>query len=276
MELVKQTLKQINFLRYPGSKRRIFKSLVHYLPPSNTIKGRFVDPFVGGGIVFFSMQYKNALLSDLNKDLIDLYRGIQIDPIRVWEKYSAYPETKKCYYQTRDAKVDSLGLIERAAKTLYLNRTCFKGMWRYNAEGKFNVGYGGQDRRWAINKEDLMEISRLLRGVQLLDGDFEMIVDQCRAGDFIFIDPPYQPGQREMGYQHYLLNSFTYKDHVRLQEAISRASHRGVLWVMTTSSHPDITNLFKDCMVICLPKDPHKRLHNIEDSGEVLIRQRLL
>ncbi len=90
-------------------------------------------------------------------------------------------------------KVSKLDLITRAARTLYLNRTCFRGWWRYNAQGQFNVGYGGQGRRWAITEDDLIAVSRKLENATLQDGDFENVINSSQSGDFVFVDPPYQP-----------------------------------------------------------------------------------
>jgi DNA adenine methylase len=265
---------QINFLRYAGSKRRLLNHIKEYLLPPNSMIGRYIDPFVGGGSVFLSLNFGNALLSDVNQELMDLYRAIKQDPIGVWKIFESYPSTKRDYYRIRNnKKVNQLDLITRAARTLYLNRTCFRGWWRYNAQGQFNVGYGGQGRRWAISKDDLIAVSHKLLGTTLQNGDFENVINLSQNGDFVFVDPPYQPGEREMTHEHYVYSRFGYDDHKRLAKTLQSASTRGVKWAMTTSSHPDIMKLFPATQVIDLPKDPFKRLRSdIEDSGEVLIR----
>jgi DNA adenine methylase len=264
----------ITFLRYAGSKRRSLSYIKGYLQPSNSIPRRYIDPFVGGGVIFLSLDFKTALLSDINRELMDLYRAIKEDPLKVWLIFKNYPSTKKEYYRIRnDKKVSQLDLIERAARTLYLNRTCFRGWWRYNAKGQFNVGYGGQGRRWAITEEDLVAVSRKLANATLQDGDFEDVINSSQSGDFIFADPPYQPGEREMSHEHYVYSRFGYDSHKRLAETLKSASTRGVRWAVTTSSHPDILSLFSDTNIVNLPKDPFKRLRDgLEGSGEVLIR----
>lgn len=265
---------QITFLRYAGSKRRLLSYIKEYLQPPNSIPRRYIDPFVGGGGVFLSLDFNKALLSDINRELMDLYRAIKQDPVRVWSIFESYPSTKHDYYTIRnDTKVSQLDLIARAARTLYLNRTCFRGWWRYNAQGQFNVGYGGQGRRWAITKDDLITVSRKLANVTLQDGDFENIINSSQSGDFVFSDPPYQPGERGMSHEHYVYGRFGYDSHRRLAETLRSASARGVRWAVTTSSHPDIVSLFPDTNIIELPKDPFKRLRDdLEGSGEVLIR----
>lgn len=263
---------KIKFIRYPGGKQRMIDYISPYLPPQKSIKGTFVEPFVGGGAVFFALNPKKAILSDINKELIDLYRGIRRYPLKVWEIYKSFPETKKAYYEIRAAEVDKTNLASRAARILYLNRTCFKGMWRHNMNGEFNVGYGGQDRRWVISEETLLEVSKRLKHASMKCTDFEKVIDSCMVGDLLFVDPPYRPGEREMVHAHYMFGKFTYSEHQRLSSALKRASERGVKWIMTTTAHPEISSLFSDNLIVPLPKGTGKspgRLTN--NSGEVLI-----
>ena len=264
---------QITFLRYAGSKRRLLNHIKEYLQPPNSISGRYIDPFVGGGCIFLSLDFRNSLLSDINRELMDLYRAIKQDPVKVWSIFKSYPSTKQDYYIIRnDNKVGQLDLISRAARTLYLNRTCFRGWWRYNSQGKFNVGYGGQDRRWAITEKDLIAVSRKLENATLQDGDFEDVINSSQSGDFVFADPPYQPGKLGMSYEHYVYSRFNYDSHRRLAVTLKSASDRGVRWIVTTSSHPDMLRLFPGTHIVDLPKDPFKRLKDdLEGSGEVLI-----
>jgi DNA adenine methylase len=137
------------FLRYPGSKRRMVAFLLEHLPEAASVKGKFVEPFVGGGAVYFALAPKKAVLGDINEELIDLYRGIALSPERVWRLYRSFPKTKVGYRKVRGLNPTTLTLLQRSARSLFLNRTCFKGMWRHNLKGQFNIGYGGQDRRWS-------------------------------------------------------------------------------------------------------------------------------
>ncbi len=261
----------INFLRYPGGKQRLLAELIQHLPERAEIPGRFVEPFVGGAAIFFALNPKKALLTDVNKDLIDLYRGIRKDANAVWRRYQSMPSTKKGYYQIRDLH-DSKDLIHKSARTLYLNRTCFKGMWRQNSNGKFNVGYGGQDRRWVVTKDLLLEAASRLRRASLIHADFEDVLDTCSADDFIFSDPPYKPNEREMSHDHYVFSQFTYSDHKRLAKALKRATRRGIKWAMTTSSHPDILLLHKRSRKIPIKRGTGSQPGLRTDiSGEVLV-----
>lgn len=259
-------------IRYPGGKQRFVTRIASHMPQPDQIEGRFVEPFLGGGAVFFALQPKPSILNDKNPELIDLYRGIRYDPVEVWRRFSSYPSHKKAYYQVRQQSPKAWGVIAKAARTLFLNRTCFKGMWRQNSSGMFNVGYGGQSRRWAISEDDLIAVAKALRGTTLCCTDFESIVDDTIPGDFLFVDPPYHPGRRESRVEHYMFSQFTFDSHKRLAVALRRASKRGVRWSMTTSSHPDILAFHKKTRIVPFKAGVGNSPGKITSkTGEVLI-----
>ncbi len=259
------------FLRYPGGKTRILDFLRHHVPDASGIRGRYVEPFVGGGALFFSLCPPQSLLSDINADLIDLYSGIKAAPREVWHRYAEFGSTKTAYDEVRGS-LPPPTIIDRAARILFLNRTCFKGMWRQNKQGEFNVGYGGQDRRWVITLDLLRHASRALRTATLRCCDFEIVLDECGADDFIFADPPYRPGARDPANDHYVGRKFSYDDHRRLASALFRAHSRGASWAMTTSAHPEIVALFGDSLVTPIPRGTGRRPGTtVSEPGEVLI-----
>lgn len=264
--------KHVKFLRYPGGKQRMLAFLMPLIPSANEIKGKYFEPFLGGGAVFFSLQPNAAVLSDRNKELINLYTALQLSPDEVWENFEAFPDTKEDYYLIRSETGGTLGL--QAARTLYLNRTCFKGMWRYNSNGKFNVGYGGQSRRWAITCDSLRAVSSHLKGAKLLNKDFEQVIKVAGANDFLFLDPPYKPGAKEMDDGHYQYGCFSFKDQQRLADVLSAATMRGARWAMTTSSHPDILRLYSNgCKILQIPRGTGSRLGVLDENpGEVVIK----
>lgn len=259
------------FLRYPGSKRRMLAFLVQYLPVAEDISGYYAEPFLGSGAVFFSINPMRAILADINPDLITLFKGLRIHPLEIWQNYCEFGDTKEDYQTVRDEyRPDTLA--EKAARILYLNRTCFKGMWRTNMNGNFNVGYGGQDRRWVIDNQNLVEVSNYLTHAIILCSDFEDIIESRIEGDFLFLDPPYRPGEMELVNEHYVGRSFCYSDHKRLGNSLQSAKKRGVRWAMTTSSHPEITRLFRSNYAIDLPHGTGKIPGVLTtNSGEVLI-----
>lgn len=259
-------------IRYPGGKQRQLSTILTHLQPAWTQSQRFVEPFVGGGAVFFGLAPERAWLADLNLDLITLYRGIRRSPTKVWQHFVSFESTREGYYSARARDRSGLCITERAALTLYLNRTCFKGMWRVNKAGRFNVGYGGEDRRWAITLKGLREVARCLGAAKLTRGDFEPVVDACVKGDLMFVDPPYSPGELEPRHDHYVFSQFALGDHLRLANALHRATHRSVLWALTTTAHPQITGLFSGDIVIPLHFGTSRRPGITErNPGEVLI-----
>lgn len=262
----------IRLLRYPGGKQRKLHLIMEHLPSRQKIPGYFIEPFVGSAAVFFRLNPKKAILADINSELVTLYRGLRRHPIKVWEIFCSLPSTKRAYYRIRNATSWPSDLASQAARTLYLNRTCFKGMWRHNSEGQFNVGYGGQDRRWVINKQTLLEVSKRLRRSLLRTSDFEDIVDMSACDDFLFLDPPYRPSERELLHAHYIHSRFTCSDHKRLGQALRRATRRGVKWAMTICSHSDILRLYNRNTIIPIPKGTKKKSNSrSSDFGEVLL-----
>ena len=244
----------MRFLRYPGGKNRLLFFLANLLPPSEKIEGRYIEPFVGGGSVFLYVQPERAILSDLNEELINLYKGIRNYPHKVWETFASFPGGKEAYYRIRDEEYEYKPLYYRAARTLYLNRTCFKGMWRHNPSGNFNVGYGGEARRWVISHNSIVQLSRRLKKAAIIQSDFEPILDQCGGGDFIFLDPPYKPGDKEMSEAHYINGKFTFEDQIRLSKKLKEVSRGNkVSWLMTNSSNRDICDLYREFHIIKVP-----------------------
>ena len=260
------------FLRYPGGKSRLLPILSPFLPKANQIKGKYIDPFVGGASVFFYLKPVRSLLSDLNGDLMDLYRAISNYPLETWGKYCKMPNTKEGYYEIRALDPGRLDFTERAARLLYLNRTCFKGMWRQNKQGEFNIGYGGESRRWVVTENELLEVSKRLRTAEIRCSDFQEVLDDAIRQDFVFLDPPYRPGRKELKNAHYTGQEFDYSDQLRLATALKIISNRHIPWMMTNSSHQDICSLYKDSFIVPMPIGTGAMpglLSN--DGGEVII-----
>lgn len=271
--LVKESPKfHFPFLRYPGGKQRLTRYILPYILDQLNGSKRYVEPFAGGAAIFFATDPHRAVLSDINPDLIDLYIGIKKSPKGVWRHYRNFPDTREGYYQIRSNNKAKQNIIFKAARLLYLNRTCFKGMWRQNRRGEFNIGYGGQDRRWVVSETSLTEVSRRLRNTSIICGDFEPIIKNSEKGDFLYIDPPYRPSCKEITESHYVASRFRYEDQIRLAKLLQSASLHGVKWAMTNSSHPSIIKLYGKNTIIPMPKGTGSKLGQLTfASGEVLI-----
>jgi len=263
----------MRFLRYPGGKSRLLRFLSDRIPEATEIAGRYIEPFVGGGAFFLHIQPRQAIISDLNSELVELYKGIRSYPHKVWETFKNFPSGKQAYYKVRNEEYRDKPLYYRAARTLYLNRTCFKGMWRHSPQGNFSVGYGGEERRWVITHQSILELSKRLRIALILRSDFENILDQCCNGDFVFIDPPYKPGERELLEAHYTYGRFTFQDQIRLAKRLKAISiNKDIKWLMTNSAHPDIRNLYNEFNIDNIAKGTSSVIGvYTNDSKEIVI-----
>jgi len=229
------------FLKWPGGKRWLVENYKHLLPTA--IKGRYIEPFLGGGAVFFALQPKEALLSDLCDDLIAVYRGIRNQPSQVarFLESHAVSHNTEYYYRIRDEEPRLIA--ERAARILYLNRACFNGIYRVNRQGKFNVPIG--TRQNILRNDDFNKLSRVLGQSTIKLSDFEPIIEDARKGDFVFVDPPYTVKHNSNGFIKYNEILFSWDDQRRLHDCLVKARSRGVSILMTNANHYSVRELYK-------------------------------
>lgn len=231
------------FLKWPGGKRWFVSGYADLLPEEyNT----YIEPFLGAGSVFFHLRPKKAVLGDVNLDLINTYRVIRRNwrEIEVSLRYHQRRHSEDAdvyYYQMRDQESDNS--IKQASRLIYLNRTCFNGIYRVNLEGRFNVPRGTKDSV-VIDTDDFKLLSKLLRKAKLVAGDFEALVDQARKGDFVFCDPPYTVRHNYNGFRKYNEVLFSWTDQERLARALKRAALRGVKVLCTNANHDSIHELY--------------------------------
>ncbi len=228
------------FLRWAGGKRWLFESGQFSLP---NFKGRYIEPFLGGGAVFFEVQPTNALLSDANGRLIELYTVVRDE----WKKFErllrrhAATHSKAYYYEIRLKRFRSP--VKRAAQLMYLNRVCWNGLYRENKEGQFNVPIGTK-QKVIFPDDDFEAWSKALEGTTLVQQDFEIAIDTARRGDFLFIDPPYTVRHNMNGFVRYNQDIFAWGDQIRLRDALGRAVNRGARFAMTNADHKSVRGLY--------------------------------
>jgi DNA adenine methylase len=228
------------FLKWAGGKRWFIAKYADLLPKSYA---RYYEPFLGAASVYFYLKPKLATLADSNKELIDAYRGIRAYPTQFVNHLKRHQtkHSKVYYYTIRDSTPKTLA--EKAAKFVYLNRTCFNGIYRVNLNGKFNVPIGSKDE--VLMASDVFpEVSRLLKQASLAVSDFERIIDQATAGDFVFADPPYTVRHNNNGFVKYNEKLFSWQDQVRLAQALTKARRRGVQIVSTNANHSTLRQLY--------------------------------
>jgi DNA adenine methylase len=229
------------FLKWAGGKRWLVRNYSHLLPKE--INGRYIEPFLGSGSVYFHLRPKDAILADINKDLIDTYKGVKNHHIKLNQYLIEHHKNHSIehYYKVRSNVPEKLA--ERAARFIYLNRTCFNGIYRVNASGGFNVPIGTHSN--VILSTDCFHAwSQVLKGTSLVHGDFEKVINLAEKGDFLFVDPPYTVRHNFNGFIHYNEVLFSWDDQVRLSKAIRRAKQRGAKILMTNANHESIRKLY--------------------------------
>lgn len=230
------------FLKWAGGKRWLVSHQDFQLPE---FTGKYIEPFLGGGAVFFSLPLKNAILSDLNPRLIETYQVVRDEPCALTEILKKYHSlhNREFYYSIRDA--DFFSPVERAAQFLYLNRTCWNGLYRENLSGKFNVPIGTKTAVYS-EREDFLEISERLRYTDIECCDFEKTISKAENGDLLFLDPPYTTAHNLNGFVKYNQNIFSWDDQLRLRNSALRASSRGAKVLITNANHHSITEIYAD------------------------------
>lgn len=204
---------------------------------------RYVEPFAGSASLFFDVEPKQAILGDLNSELIQCYRSLRDDAHAVISKLDRFVPSEKDYYRIREIDPKSLISSESAARFLFLNRFCFNGLYRTNLEGKFNVPYGHQRKRERVDLQILRQAAIILRRAQLIEGDFEVTLDQCRNGDFAYIDPPYATNEART-FREYLPHSFSVSDLQRLARNLRSLHKRGVTFVVSYANTEEALDIF--------------------------------
>lgn len=232
------------FLRWVGGKSSLIDRLFAHVPPEF---GTYHEVFLGGGVMFFALhtlgRLKRARLNDVNGRLVNAYRVVQDDVERVIGKLKRMPNEEEYYLRQRKRNVDSADLATQAAWFIYLNRTCFNGLYRVNAKNEFNVPFGHRKNLVVCDAVGLREVSRSLRGVEISRDDFEQAAVRAQPGDFVFCDPPYLPRVGNE-FVRYSGAGFGYAEHVRLRDVMKALRDRGVKVMITNSGTEEVRQLY--------------------------------
>ncbi len=230
------------------------------------LKGRYIEPFLGGGAVFFRLLPAKAVLADINEDLIATFRAVRRFPRRVRTELECYSVSRQEYDRLRDSSPETD--VKRAARMIYLNRTAFGGIYRVNRNGKFNVPFGGGERTMAATLRGtlLEDASKALKSAKLLAEDFESIIGDARQGDVIYCDPTYTVAHNNNGFIRYNERNFAWVDQQRLSAAAYSAKHRGAFVMVSNADHPEIRKLYPRSRITLLerfsavcPNPDHRR-----------------
>jgi DNA adenine methylase len=230
------------FLKWPGGKRWFVRNYSHLLPQSY---GKYIEPFLGSGAVFFHLKPQTALIGDINPDILSVYLGLKTNwrYIKRSLQYHQRMHSDEHYYNIRTSNPQDV--LRQASRMIYLNRTCFNGIYRVNCNGQFNVPKGSKDSV-LFETDDFESVSEALQNASIHYCDFENLVSQAGKNDLIFADPPYTVRHNLNGFIKYNETLFSWQDQERLADALIKAKNRGAKIVCTNANHRSIRDLYKN------------------------------
>lgn len=237
-------------VKWAGGKRQLLPQIHNALPGEGY--GRFFEPFLGGGAVLFSLRPERATVNDLNSELINLYSVVRDDVDGLIELLQSYPFDEDFFYELRalDRSDDYAKLtdVERAARMLYLNRTCYNGLYRVNAAGQLNAPWGRYKNPTICDVPTLRGVSAYLSDnqVEFHNGDYAAILKEAKEGDFVYFDPPYDPVNETSNFTGYAAGGFNRSEQERLKHECDLLNARGVKFMLSNSATDFIKDLYAE------------------------------
>jgi DNA adenine methylase len=236
------------FLKWAGGKLQLIEQFENLFPHNFR---NYFEPFIGSGAVFFYVKSKlkpnKVILSDTNEELVNCFVVVRDKPSELVELLLNHRKkhSKEYYYAVRSIEVDRLDNVNRAARLIYLNKTCFNGLYRVNSKGQFNVPFGDYENPSIFDKDMLFQASQLLQGVHLQVMTFEKVVDFAGKDDFVYFDPPYIPLSKTSSFTRYSKSDFSMKEQKRLSEVFRILDSRGCFVMLSNSDHALTRELYR-------------------------------
>ena len=256
-------------LKWAGGKTQMLGDLLPKVPNSY---GRYIEPFFGGGAMFFALQPESAIIADSNPELINMYREVADHVENVIRFLKQYENTSEMFYAIRSQEWMTLPKAEAAARTIFLNRTCFNGLYRVNKQGQFNVPYGKYKNPRICDEDGLRVASEALKKADILCGDYLQVLERyAQPGDFVFLDPPYLPISEYADFKRYTKEQFYEEDHVELAKMIMTLHERGCHVVLTNSNHPLVHELYAPFNIDVIQTKRHISCNGSTRKGEDVI-----
>lgn len=242
------------FLKWAGGKRQLLPVLSQYLPPGFHT---YFEPFVGAGAMLLDLQPRQAVLNDLNQDLITCYRTIQKHPDELIQHLHGHQNSAEYFYAMRGLDRDrevfrQLSDVQRASRMIYLNKTCYNGLYRVNRKGEFNAPFGRYRNPCIADEAGIRAVHRFLnaRPVKILNTDFELAVHGARSGDLVYFDPPYDPVSGSASFTAYQECGFGPNEQRRLARVVHDLTRRGCRVMLSNSATDFIRSLYKDLKLV--------------------------
>lgn len=233
------------FLKWAGGKSQLLNTFQTHLP--ETFKSYF-EPFTGGAALFFYLHNNKRVvrsqLSDQNEELINCYTVVRDNVDELIDDLKKHINDEEYFYHLRAVDARSLSEIQRASRLIYLNKTCFNGLYRVNSKGHFNVPFGFYKNPNTCNETNLRACSKSLQEVKIKHQPFELVLDQAKKGDFVYFDPPYHPLNSTSNFTSYTKQSFTAEDQRRLADTFEQLHKRGCKVMLSNSDCELIRDLY--------------------------------
>ncbi|HKZ50777.1 MAG TPA: DNA adenine methylase [Dehalococcoidia bacterium] len=229
-------------MKWAGGKGQL---LEQYAPLFPTSPKAYYEPFLGGGAVFFRLQPRPAFLSDINQEIVSAYIVVRDRVEELIERLRQHSNEKAYYYAVREQDPTELDPAERAARLIYLNKTCYNGLYRVNRRGRFNVPFGRYRNPLICDAENLKAASLALQGVELRACDFEEALVGARAGDFVYLDPPYDPLSATASFTSYARGGFGEAEQRRLAAVYRELDRRGCLLMLSNADTELVRRLYE-------------------------------
>lgn len=237
------------FLKWVGGKRQLIPTISKLMPNKYDT---YYEPFVGGGAVLFHQQPSKAVVNDFNKELINVYEVIRNNPEKLIEDLKTHKNESDYFYKLRlldrEDGFDQMSEIKKASRVIFLNKTCFNGLYRVNNAGEFNSPFGRYKNPNIVNEITIRAVSKYLNEnkISILNKDFEDAVKGARKGDFVYFDPPYDPVSKSSNFTGYIQGGFGNKEQIRLRDLCIALDKKGVCFLLSNSATPFIQELYKD------------------------------
>ena len=256
-------------LKWAGGKTQMLGDLLPKVPSSY---GRYIEPFLGGGAMFFALQPEQAVIADSTPELINLYRQVANHVDDVVCQLKKYENTQEMFYAVRGQDWTMLPEAEAAARTIFLNKTCFNGLYRVNKKGRFNVPFGKYKNPKICDEEGLKAASAALKKAEIVCGDYLLVLEHyAQPGDFVFLDPPYLPISEYSDFKRYTKEQFYEEDHVELAKMVKTLHERGCHVILTNSNHPLVHELYAPFTIDVIQTKRHISCNGSTRKGEDVI-----
>lgn len=266
-------------LKWAGGKRQLIDKIMPLIPVDYET---YYEPFIGAGAVLLALKPHNAVINDSNWEIINVYKTIRDhveELLELLEEHSVN-HTPEYYYQIRKIDretnyLDNHSIIEMAARTIYLNKTCFNGLFRVNSKGFFNTPIGHYKNPNIVNSENIMKLHQYLNeeNIQLLTGDYESALDGIGEKDFVYFDPPYDPLSKTSSFTSYTKENFDIEEQKRLKKVCDRLTRNNIRFMLSNSDTEMLRELYCEYKIIAIPS---KRMINAKGNGRNSIDELLI